>query len=189
MTTPATMPRSGRKTILALIAITIAPVLASYLAYYVWKPVGGQTYGQLLTVSPVPAFKLAQLNGQPASLVDFKGKWLLLMTDSASCTQSCLATLHALRQYRLAQGKEMDRVERLWLVTDAVEPSAAALAQADGAQVRRALESIPLPGKQADGFYLIDPLGNQVMRYPRSAEPSKVIKELTRLLKNNENIG
>lgn len=181
--------RQGRWTLFALIAVTIAPVLASYLAYYVWKPSGGKTYGELLAVQPVPAFKLATLDGQPASLADLKGKWLLVMSDSGACAQSCLDTLHALRQFRVAQGKEMDRVERLWLLTDAAQPSAAALQQADGAKLLRAQAAIPLPASQADSFYLIDPLGNQVMRYPRSAEPGKVIKELTRLLKNNENIG
>lgn len=182
-------PTKGRLTLLALVGITIAPVLASYLAYYVWKPAGGRSYGELLPVRPLPELTLRTGTGQPASADAWQGKWLLLMVDDAACTQSCLDTLHALRQYRLAQGKEMKRVERLWLIRGAGSPSAQALQQADGAQLRHVSGPVPLPGAQADSFYLIDPLGNQVMRYPRQAESAKVIKELGRLLKNNENLG
>lgn len=181
--------KSGRRTLFLLIAITIAPVLASYLAYYVWKPQGGMTYGELLKVGPVPAFAMQTLDGKPASLAEFKGKWVLTMADGTGCTAACQDTLHALRQYRIAQGKEMPRIERLWLLTDAGQPSAAALAAADGAHVRRALAPVPLPGELATGFYLIDPLGNQVLRYPRDAQPGQVIKELGKILKNNQNLG
>ncbi|PHV11614.1 SCO family protein [Chitinimonas sp. BJB300] len=190
MSAPLKQAKNGRRwTLFAILAVTIAPVLVSYLTYYIWKPAGGKSYGELLPVRPVPTFKLSTTEGAPATLADLKGKWLLVMADSASCDRSCLDTLYALRQYRLAQGKEMDRVERIWLVTDTGQPSAAALKQADGAQIRHALEPIPLPKQLDDSIYLIDPLGNQVMRYPRTAEPRKVIKELTGLLKNNENIG
>jgi len=34
-----------------------------------------------------------------------------------------------------------------------------------------------------DGFYLIDPLGNFMMRYEMTAEPKGVLKDLQRLLK------
>ncbi|MDN3576552.1 cytochrome C oxidase subunit I [Chitinimonas viridis] len=186
----ATQPkRNGRWILFALIAITIAPVLASYLAYYVWRPEGGKTYGELLKVGPVPAFRQAGLDGKPAALADLKGRWVLVMAASGDCQQACQKDLHALRQIRMAQGKFMDRVERLWLVTDAAAPSAQAVAAADGARTVRALEAIPLQGDVATGYYLIDPLGNQVIRYPRTADPVRVIKEVGKFLKNNENLG
>ncbi|MGQ5523559.1 SCO family protein [Chitinimonas sp. PSY-7] len=189
MNPPVPRASNGRWALFAVLAVAIAPILASYLTYYVWKPAGGKSYGELLPVQPVPAFKLSTLEGASASLADLKGKWLLVMVDSTRCEQSCPDALYAMRQYRLAQGKEMDRVERVWLVTDAAQPSAATLKQADGMHIRRALDPVPLPRQLDGGIYLIDPLGNQVMRYPRTAEPRKVIKELTGLLKNNENIG
>lgn len=178
-----------RLTLLALIAITIAPVAASYLAYYYWKPEGGKSYGKMLEIAPVPQFKMATMDGQPAQLAQLKGKWLIVMADTANCEKSCQDSLFAIRQFRLAQGKDMGRVERLWLVTDEGTPSADAITRADGAQLRRALQSIPLPGAVNKGIYIIDPLGNQVLRYERDVVPNKVIKELGKLLKNNEALG
>lgn len=179
----------NRLTLLALIIITIAPVAASYLAYYYWKPEGGKSYGQMLEIAPVPQFKMAMLDGKPAQLGQLKGKWLIVMADGAACDQSCQDTLFAIRQFRLAQGKDMGRVERLWLITDDGMPSADSVTRADGAQLRRALQAIPLPGAINKGIYIIDPLGNQVLRYERGVMPNKVIKELGKLLKNNEALG
>lgn len=182
-------PRKQRRIILAVVGICAAPIAASYLLYYVWKPAGGLTYGQLLETRPVPAFRYATLEGKPAALAELKGKWLLAMVDDASCNVGCLDALHTLRQVRIAQGKEMGRLERAWFLTGAGQPSAEALAKADGAKLFRAQDPVPLPGEQAAGYYLIDPLGNQVIRYPRSADPVKVIKEIGKFLKNNENLG
>lgn len=179
----------GRKILLAMFAVTIAPVAASYLTYYFWKPTGGLSYGQLLTTQPVPLFQLSTLDNKAAALSDFKGKWLLVMADNAACAKPCQDALFAMRQFRVAQGKDMGRVERLWLLTGDGNPSAEALASADNAKIYRAKVAIPLPGDVGEGFYLIDPLGNQVIRYSRHADPVKVIKELGKFLKNNENLG
>jgi cytochrome oxidase Cu insertion factor (SCO1/SenC/PrrC family) len=176
-------------TLIAILAVSIAPVLASYLSYYVWKPQGGKSYGDMLTVKSVIDTPLQTMDGRASSFAEFKGKWLLVMANTSQCSTSCMETLFALRQFRLAQGKNMHRVERLWLVTDVDTPNMEAVKQADGAQIRRIPSPVPLPGDVADSYYLLDPLGNQVLRYSRMAEPNKVIKELGKLLKNNEALG
>ena len=38
-------------------------------------------------------------------------------------------------------------------------------------------------GNAADHIYLIDPLGNLMMRFPKNAEPAKVKKDIGKLLK------
>ena len=39
------------------------------------------------------------------------------------------------------------------------------------------------PGETRDHIYLVDPLGNLMMRFPRDPDPSKMLKDLQRLLK------
>jgi cytochrome oxidase Cu insertion factor (SCO1/SenC/PrrC family) len=187
MNAPVERNASARRTIWLLIVLTIAPVALSTLIYFYLKPQGGMSYGQLLPTKPINVV-LKTLDGQPASLASFKGKWLLVMVDRPECTASCGDTLFALRQYRLAQGVEMDRIKRVWLVPGGSAPGAAALAKADGAEVRLVAD-LSLPGDPYTGVYLVDPLGNQVMRYGRDAVPGKVIKEIGRLLKNNQALG
>jgi hypothetical protein len=87
------------------------------------------------------------------------------------------------RQVRRAVGKDAERIERLWLLTDAGKPRAELLAAIEGSHVVRAdaelLKSFPGP----EHIYLVDPLGNLMMRFPADPDPSRMIKDLQRLLK------
>jgi len=47
------------------------------------------------------------------------------------------------------------------------------------------LKHLPAEGALAEYIYVIDPLGNVVLRYARDAEPGRMIKDLTRLLKTS----
>ncbi|HSE00826.1 MAG TPA: cytochrome C oxidase subunit I, partial [Burkholderiales bacterium] len=102
--------------------------------------------------------------------------------------ERCDRKLLYMRQLRLTQGKDMERVERAWLISDDALPRPAALAPYRGTWLVRAagaglLDAFPAPGSAADHIYVIDPLGNLMMRFPRDPEPSRMIKDLSRLLK------
>ena len=178
-----------------VVAVCAAPMLLSYFSYYVARPEGRTNYGTILDprAHPMPALPAVGPDGKPASLAALGGKWVLLMASGGACTPDCARHLWQMRQLRLAQGKNMDRVERVWLVTDdAPLPAdlgrdyagtrALRVAAGEGrAQVRSWLP--PAEGAtQADHLYLVDPLGNLMMRFPKGADPSRVRKDLARLL-------
>lgn len=182
--------QTRRKTtvIWLLIAICVAPVVASYLAYYFWQPSGHVNYGELLEPRRLPDAALVLADGTAFQWRKLTGRWVLVTADSGHCDAHCYQKLVYLRQIRLAQGKEMDRVERVWLITDDVIPKAVAVARFEGTKVIRAagsqlLKSFPVHGSLADDIYLIDPLGNLMMRYPREADPRRIVKDIERLLK------
>ena len=66
----------------------------------------------------MPAFSVTTLAGQTTTLKTFSGKWLMLQIDVAECEKTCQQKLYQMRQVRLTQGKEMERIERVWLITD-----------------------------------------------------------------------
>ncbi len=173
-----------------LIALTVAPVLASYIAYYVWQPSRRVNYGELLEPRPLPNSKLTLADGTPFHWRQLAGKWVLATADSGVCDAYCRQKLVYLRQVRLAQGAEMERIERAWLITDAVDPEAALLAQHQGVWLIRAaggdmLNLFPVAGSLADHIYVVDPLGNLMMRYPRDPDPRKMLKDVARLLRHS----
>ena len=47
------------------------------------------------------------------------------------------------------------------------------------------LGQLPVAHSAADHLYIVDPLGNLVLRYPRDADPGRIIKDITRLLKTS----
>jgi hypothetical protein len=111
---------NGRWKLFAIILICAAPLIASYLTYYVIKPQSRTNYGELLDprAYPIPALGTTTLDGKPAGLDAYKGKWIMLQVNDAECGEPCRKKLYEMRQLRLTQGKEMDRIERVWLITD-----------------------------------------------------------------------
>lgn len=182
--------RHSRINLLLVGALCAAPVIASYVAYYFAGPGGHINYGELMETRPLPAARLQLTDGTAFQLSRLKGKWILLMVDSGGCDEFCQRKLFTVRQLRLAQGKDMDRIERAWLVSDDIAPSAAVVGGYQGTWMIRAagselLGQLPAKGALADHIYVVDPLGNLVLRYPRDADPLRIIKDLARLLKTS----
>lgn len=180
---PAATRAKGRRTLLLLAAVTIAPVVASYSAYYFFPREQRTNYGELLaTVAPPLAGTRA--DGQPFALAQLRGKWVLAIAAPGACDASCQQALYATRQARTIQGREKERVQRVWLVTDDAAPAAALLQEHPDLTVarvpREALASLPTG---PDRLYLIDPLGNLVLAFPRDPDIKRVAKDIERVLK------
>ncbi len=178
--------RRGRLIALGILAACAAPFLAAVVAYRFFPPAGRVNYGELLEAKPLPAARLARLDGAPFSLAELRGKWVLLQADGADCGAACRAKLFSMRQARLAQGQNMDRVERVWLLLDDGVPPAEIARLYDGVAVVHggAALSAALPGADArDRIFLIDPLGLLILRFPANADPKGIIGDLQRLLK------
>jgi hypothetical protein len=183
--------KGSRTTLWILIAVCIAPIAASYVAFYWWQPSEQVNYGELLAPRPLPDVALARPDGDPFRLQALKGKWVLTVVDSGRCDAWCEEKLTYIRQIRLAQGKDADRIERLWVITDEVRPQPSLLAAHVGLHVLHAGNSelpahLPARHTREDHIYVIDPLGNLMMRYPRHADPRKMLKDVTRLLRHSK---
>lgn len=175
-------------TLWLIVALTAAPVVASYSLYYFWPPTRTVNYGELIEPRPLPDPVLSLADGTAFQLSRLRGKWVLVSLDAGRCDAHCERKLLYMRQLRLTQGKEMERVERAWLVVDDIAPRPEAVDPYTGTWVVRAagsglLERFPAAGAATDHIYVIDPLGNLMMHFPRDPEPSRMIKDLSRLLK------
>jgi hypothetical protein len=173
----------GRRTLLLLALVVITPVIASYSAYYFFPREQRTNYGELLA-TPAPALAGTRADGQPFALSQLRGKWVLAAGAPGACDAACTGALHATRQARTIQGREMERVQRVWLVTDDVLPAPALLAQHPDllvVHVPRSAAAALQAG--ADRIYLIDPLGNLVLAFPADPDIRKVAKDIERVLK------
>lgn len=181
-------PRSSYLSLWLIIVLAAAPMAAAYLAYYFWPPAAQTNYGELLEPKPLPEAVLELVDGSRFELSRLRGKWVLATIDSGKCGAYCRQKLYYLRQLRLAQGKDMDRIERVWFVSDEAQPARETAAAYQGTWLVRVsgstlLAHFPARGAVSDHIYVIDPLGNVMMRYPRDADPPRMVKDLARLLK------
>jgi cytochrome oxidase Cu insertion factor (SCO1/SenC/PrrC family) len=173
---------------LALLALVCAlPVAASYLTYYLWPPAQQMNYGELLRPAPMPEGVVTPIAGLPYDPESLQGHWVLVYAGPAACDGACAEALYFMRQVRTAQGKEMERVKRLWLVTDAGVPPASVLVGQQGLEVARTdpawLARLTPDASGLGRVHLMDPLGLIMLRYPPGPEPKRMIKDLERLLK------
>ena len=186
--------RMGRLKMLLIWAVCAAPVVASYLSYYVVKPQGRINHGTLITppkpMSAEPGLAFTDLQGQAVAPQALQGQWLLVSVAGGACDAACERQLYLQRQLREVLGRDKDRVDRVWLIPDQAEVRPAllpALAQAWTLRVDAARLSQWL---QADAgqtlsshLYLVDPRGDWMMRFPADADPVRIKKDLMRLLK------
>lgn len=192
---PATPPSHWRRNrvLYLLVAVTLAPILASYFAYYVAPPAGRTNYGTLVEPQrPVPAIPATGLDGTAFDLRLLKDKWVLVMVDGGACDEYCQTKLFHMRQQRTMTGKERDEIERVWFITDREPLSNTLIREYEGTYfVRvdegdiRSLLALPDSADAAlrDHIWVIDPLGNLMLRWPRNPDPKGTKSDIARLLK------
>ena len=186
--------RMGRLKMLAVLLVCASPVVASYMTYYVFRPEGRRNFGELVQPQrSLPDLAVQTLAGAPVNLKDLKGQWLLVSVSSGTCTDSCQRNLYLQRQLREGLGKEKDRLDWVWLVDDAAsvpETLLPALKDATALRVPQAGFTnwlAPQTGHLLeDHLYLVDPLGNWMMRFPANLDAqgaAKVKRDLDRLMR------
>ena len=186
--------RTGRVKMLLVLLVCAAPVLASYFSYFVLRPQARSNYSELiLPTRSLPALPLRTLDGQPLAAASLRGQWLLLALGPADCPADCDKRLYLQRQLREMLGRERDRVDKLWLVTDGGDVPAALRTTLDADPSLRVLR-VPRDALAAwlqpeagraleDHLYLVDPMGEWMMRVPADPEPARVKRDLDRLLR------
>ena len=186
--------RAGRWKMIAVLLVCASPVIASYFMYYVVRPEGRRNYGELISPQrPLPAMMTTDLNGKTGELTALKNQWLLISVASARCDAACQQRLYFQRQLRESLGKQKGRLDRVWLVTDDASVDARlqpALAEATVMRVRTEalVQWLPAAGTQRleDHLYVVDPLGNLMMRFPANMDAegaAKAKRDLDRLLR------
>lgn len=188
-TTAATI-RYGRLKMLLIFAVCASPVLLGTLAYWFYRSESTTNYGSFI-----------EPQRQAVGLESFRGKWVMFTIDSPQCDEFCAKRLYLMRQLRLTQGKDKDRLERVLLLS---EPGKAEFLTSGVESLEKVHEGMhqlfldadqrarllgiegqtPSTDKTADkGIYLVDPLGHVMMRFPDDPDPSRMKKDLGKLLK------
>ena len=185
------MKLTSRSKFLMLIGVFLVPVVAAYMAYFGWRPAGHTNYGELFKATPLQQTQGTMLDGQPYTLDSLQGKWVMLHVGPAQCDASCARQLYLMRQTRITQGKDQSRIERLWVLTDDATPNGALLQEHAGLLVWRPahpafIDQFPASLNRAGHIYLIDPLGNLMLRFPESPDPKGMMKDLKLLLKASQ---
>lgn len=196
MTTAQPTTNSSRRTLLLLAALFFLPfVIGSGLFWLDWRPEKFGNKGELLQPPrTLPATGLRHADGRPLPTAELLGKWLLVLPVKGSCTTTCQNNLQHMLQVHVALNKEQNRLQRVLIVSDgsdsANDPPMAELQRLfPGLLVAAVQTSVAgeawhgaLNGRGQE-VYIVDPLGNVMMRYADPTDMRGVLKDLERLLK------
>lgn len=178
--------RKGRLIILAIIAIGILPLLAALYFRYVSPPEVKVTVGQPLDPAPLPFALLQRMDGVAMEHPEVSGKWLVIFAAPGGCDERCRHALYLTRQARTAQGRNMARLDRLWLITDTTTPAAGLMTAHPDLVLVKATDAKVLQllgGSEGRYINLVDRRGQLVFRYSDDPEPKAFIRELGKLIK------
>jgi len=190
MATTAATIRYGRLKMLLIFAVCASPVLLGTLAYWFYRSESTTNYGSFI-----------EPQRQAVGLESFRGKWVMFTIDSPQCDEFCAKRLYLMRQLRLTQGKDKDRLERVLLLSEPGKAEFLTSGVESLEKVHEGMHQLFLDADQrarllgiegqtlgtdrtADkGIYLVDPLGHVMMRFPDDPDPSRMKKDLGKLLK------
>lgn len=180
----------GRLQFLGLLLAFLLPVVTVGWLYWIgWNP-SGVSHGVLiqpprvLAVSSMPNYAAAPF--KPEAWGD---KWHLVHISSGACAEICQQNLYEMRQIHASLAKEIERLQRVWLAAADVPeadlqamrkqyPDLVILPAAD-----KAAQQFQSLGQAGDKFYLVDPLGKIIMRYPHDADAKGIRKDLLKLFR------
>ncbi len=183
--------RAGRRTLVLLAVVFLGPMavaMALYFTGFQWRPEGTSEHGILYQ----PARPLPDLSTAPADAQEdrdgLRGRWSLIYIGPGNCMAGCRQALVVTRQVRRALGRDLDRVQRVYVVTGGRVDSGFLSAEHAGIRVvadgNAVAEVARIAGEVREGdIFLADPLGNLVMRYPAGTAMKGIHADLQRLLK------
>jgi hypothetical protein len=182
----------GRRTLLIVAAVFLVPVAVAFTLYYgqLWRPANSASKGELIQPArPLMVAGLRNADGTPASPEVFGGKWTLLYIGDGRCNEACRTALVFGRQSRLALNNEMKRVQRVFLATgnccdnDYFAREHAGLIALDASSPEASAFVAQFPEAREHSLFIVDPLGNLMMRHDASQTTKGLLSDLKKLLK------
>lgn len=177
----------SRFTLLLIILILGSPVFLATAYYLMGFNPGSMNYGDLLEVQKLKGDGINQTDNTIFRVKDLHGKWTMVTIDSGECNEACQLKLFYMRQSRIIQHTEKDRVERLWLINDNKTVSDELLEEYKGtlfinAKDSELVKAIDTEDMHTKHIYLVDFMGNLMMRFPEDLDPKKMSEDIKRLL-------
>lgn len=189
-------PARSRKQFWVLIGAFFAPLALAFILYYGLdiRPHGSTNKGDL--IHPPVALPEVELPGaadQKLAADALRGQWSMVYIGDGACDARCREALTLMRQTRLALGDDMTRVQRVFLVSGnccdrqylEAEHDGLLLGRIDNSAGQTLLETFPDTARAAGlgRIYLVDPLGNLMMKYEPDAPQKGLLEDLKKLLK------
>lgn len=186
---------NNKLALIAVFLIFLLPVVAATLMHsqwFDWQPAGMRNHGELMQpVVPLQDFEIPRHDGHTPGmgLEALLDRWMLVYYHPAACGDTCLENLYWLGQVRRAQDRHQPDVGLIFAGRERANPEIVSAIQAvasdfliiSGPDTEAFWGQFPGDGVNA-AFFILDPVGNIIMRYPDDADHNGIRRDLRRLL-------
>lgn len=190
----------GRREFLLLVAVFFLPIIIVLVLYFnldKWDIGGERNHGDLIQPPrQLQDVALVDQDGSSFQFSDVRDKWLMIQFGDASCNPECVEKLYLMRQIRLAQGGNRQRLVRIYISTEGAPQASLRevlgehpdmkVVYGDDPSLQKVIKQFKHDigaGPSLQSMYLVDPRGYLMMSYPEGYEPKGAIRDLERLLK------
>jgi len=184
-------PQRSTTTLWILLAISVLPFVAAYAYYNFGSFNKFSNNGEILRqVIDVQSLQLKNKDGQKIAREDLTKKWRMILIVKNDCDKNCQLSLYNMRQLNVALGKHYDRFRHMLIHTETMDTDFANLVETQYKDTLHSYSSTAILNeafKDAEIFsnsiYIMDPIGNIMMRFDLNMDPKLILKDLNRLLK------
>ena len=174
----AAQRRKNRIALIIILSVTVLSLAGSYGLFHLTRQgdVWGTTNNGEFVTPPTTVGSLS-IRDQQNQPVTEGGTWWLWVVSSGDCEGACDQALHQLRQLHALLNKDANRVRRALVQSGASKSPAIAERYPKLQFLSGRIQSLE------PGIYIVDPIGNLVLRYPLADAGKPVLEDLKRLLK------
>ena len=192
---PDNTPARKPYTLWLLMLIFVVPIVASYAYYFLGDHSNRSTSNSgdlIIPVIDIEGLSLANKSNEPLSRDNLTQKWSMLYIVGVSCDEACKQGLYHMRQINIALGKNVDRFQHRVIHLGPMAPEFNELMESEYPDTLHAYTSkktlsnafsMSEESLLSHDIYIMDPIGNIMMRFSSEISPKLILKDLNKLLK------
>jgi cytochrome oxidase Cu insertion factor (SCO1/SenC/PrrC family) len=202
-TKPSNNPMGNKKrnpyTVWFVVLAFIAPVVLAYIMFFFVDVRSFVNHGEILNpIVNIDTFKLKNESGELIDKGELTYKWRLISFLGKDCNQQCEARLHDTHQIHTSLGKNQHRLLRMFIHLQVPgEPLIKLTEEKHGdvihvyGEKKIILEALGKNIKDGVGItsnetYIMDPMGNVMMRFTVDQPNKEFLYDLKKLLKASQ---
>jgi len=184
----------SNNTLWLLILTFAVPIIGAYAYYLFVDDYSLGNHGDLIQpIIKIEELLLTDVNGGPISRDELIHGWKMLYIAGSDCNSTCQESIYYMRQINTALGKNASRFKHMIIHLDNMsaefqgliesEHTTALHSYASNEKISSVFSGLNSNNLLSNSIYIMDPLGNIMMRFSHGTSAKLILKDLNRLLK------
>lgn len=186
-------PQRSNTTLWIMLASFLLPAIIAYGYFFFGDRPSVASNGELIDpVHDIESFGLSDETGSVLDREALTPKWRMYYFVDSTCNENCQKNLFNMRQINVALGKNKNRVEHVVVHMNKPGDELIKLLETDFTKTIRVHakkdtttldQNLIQEVSSGQYIYLMDPLGNVMMRFSEQLNPKMILKDINKLLK------